>query len=171
MVDKYDPNTKLYYYWNVLEFIIWIKDEYPDEHECYNLDSAFRLIDDFGNSYIEIFNPLGVFRYNDGSLNISRPIQEMISEFYNYVITLPEEANQTLQIILDSLNRLENNVKKITPLDINSRDIAKEALKEVLHHQNSSQRLSKKEQLSLDVENKIAERKLKMIKKASRSKK
>lgn len=92
---KLDRNSSNIY-WDILEFIDWVKEEHKDEYDNHNqygeVKVAYDTIDDFGHTYVAVFNPFPKpILHNDGILGISVPLEKMIKEFYDYVIATSEE--------------------------------------------------------------------------------
>ena len=117
---------KFNFYWDVLAFILWIKEHHPDEYEKSLLDDYFKVFDEFGDLYIQLMEPsFNYFRYDDGILNIDKSIEIMISDLYKHVISLDSDFHiQEIYKILKSItvpvpeepksiNRIETKVDNL----------------------------------------------------------
>src|ERR1700761_4029875 len=110
--QKLDPFDMFNYYYDVLEFINWVKDNHPGDYDLHNLVSCFDLINNFGEAYIETFNPsFKPIRYDDGILGIDLSIENMITQFYEHVINLKEETSPDLQRIFQELTKVREEIK------------------------------------------------------------
>jgi hypothetical protein len=108
--DKHDQFGRFNYYWDVLDFINWLKQKDPTDYEVYDLETCFEILDEFGYVFVRIVEPYRLqyaYRHNDGILNIDVPIQQMIRKFYDYAIGLQEDE---LLVATDKLTVAEHEL-------------------------------------------------------------
>lgn len=113
---EYNCNT-FYYYWDYLTFINWLKANEPIVGESYDLDTYFEIIDDFGKRYIKLMKPLPTpFRYEDGILGISLPMNEMVEKAYQYAFNIQsdDKVSPIDSEVLDGLKSLAGMATNIT---------------------------------------------------------
>ncbi|WP_259068991.1 hypothetical protein HDF24_05820 [Mucilaginibacter sp. X4EP1] len=170
--QKLDPFDKFNYYYDVLEFINWVKDNHPGAYDENNLAMCFDLINNFGEAYIDTFNPhFKPIRYDDGILGIDLPIENMVTQLYEHVINLKEETSPDLQRIFQELTKVREEIKSTQikqESQFDTKEAAKEILKEVLQPVVPVKKRTKKQQFEEDVKKRSAERKLKLIKKQAK---
>ena len=108
-----DPLDRLNYYWDVLEFINWVKNNHPLEYEYSELENYYQHIVNFGYFYVKVLKPQPTpIIYEDGILSIGIPVEEMITHLYDYVINLNDGEATDLKVVLDSINLLRDTILK-----------------------------------------------------------
>jgi len=123
--DELKAFDNLNYYWDVLEFLIWVKDKHPEIHEEYDLQNRYDDIIHFGYYYLKTFG-LKTFIYEDGILLIDKNIEQMILELYDFALTLNEpkdnvELNRVLQYMKEEFSDFKQLItERNTPLEAKS---------------------------------------------------
>jgi len=179
--DKYDPFGRFNYYWDVLEFIQWIKINEPHIYEENNLAGCFYTLNEFGEVYLKVFPSQTGYRHEDGILGIDVALENMIKQFYDYIINLQESEIPPANSIVDSdglsLKEIMAGIKALqVTIDTaiaqkpigDTYNYAKEIVKEVLNPIKPSKKLTPVEEFKAEVANKVAERKLKLVQKSAK---
>lgn len=144
------------------------------------MELCFNTLDEFGEVYLKVFTSHPAYRHDDGILGIDVQLETMIKKFYDYIINLQESEipvadNNTLSLaeIMAGIQALQATVDTALlqkPVG-DATKFAKEIVKEVLSPIKTTKKLTKTEEFDAAVSNKLAERKLKMAQKRSKSKK